>query len=61
MGRYENEDMVKQKLSQENFAKIISELNIANAQKDLLIQQLSGTVKDLNIKVAQLQGGSTNV
>lgn len=61
MGKYVNINIVNEQLGKQNTAKAIADLNVANAKKDALIQQLSGTVSNLNIKIAQLQGGSTNV
>jgi hypothetical protein len=61
MGKYVNINIVNEQLGKQNTAKAIADLNVANAKKDALIQQLAGTVSNLNIKIAQLQGGSTNV
>ena len=61
MGKYVNINIVNEQLGKQNTAKAIADLSVENAKKDALIQQLAGTVSNLNIKIAQLQGGSTNV
>jgi hypothetical protein len=61
MGKYVNINIINEQLGKQNTAKAIADLSVANAKKDALIQQLAGTVSNLNIKIAQLQGGSTNV
>lgn len=61
MGKYVNINIINEQLGKQNTAKAIADLSVANAKKDALIQQLARTVSNLNIKIAQLQGGSTNV
>ena len=61
MGKYVNINIINEQLGKQNTAKAIADLSAANAKKDALIQQLARTVSNLNIKIAQLQGGSTNV
>jgi len=61
MGKYVNINIINEQSGKQNTAKAIADLSVENAKKDALIQQLAGTVSNLNIKIAQLQGGSTNV
>ena len=62
MGKYINFTLIKEKeskkLTEQNTVKAIADLAVSNKQKDLLIQQLSQTVANLNIEIAKLKGGN---
>lgn len=58
MGKYVDSDIIIKKRGDLNLAKVVANLNVANAQKDALIQQLAGTIANMNIEIAQLKGGS---
>ncbi len=58
MGKYVNNDIIIKKQGDLNLAKVVANLSVANAQKDALIQQLAGTVANLNTEIAELKGGN---
>lgn len=57
MGIYRNEKILEERISGQNTVRAIADLNVENAKKDLLIQQLAQTIANLNIEIQQLKGG----
>ncbi|MFU0784573.1 hypothetical protein [Clostridium sp.] len=58
MGKYVNNDIIIKKQGDLNLAKVVANLSVVNTQKDALIQQLAGTIANMNIEIAQLKGGN---
>ncbi|MBV4432238.1 hypothetical protein KM803_13015 [Clostridium tyrobutyricum] len=58
MGKYVNQKIINDEQGNLNIAKAIADLNVSNAKKDALIQQLTGTIANLNIEIAQIKGGT---